>query len=139
MELLLELNLLIVVLFLATICVSDIQHRIIPNKSIVFLFFIILPSIFMSGNTPNIIIFMAVLVVGLLISAVNIIGAGDIKLIAVLSLFFDGNGFSHFLFLTVMIGGLLALIGLIFFNKKTKLNGIPYAVAISPAFIFALN
>lgn len=137
MEWLLQLNFLVILVILATICVSDVRHRIIGNKSVVILCIAIFSMTFIGGRVPNVPLALAVLAVGFILFISKLIGAGDVKMVAALALFFSWNEFHRFLFITVLLGGVLALIGLVFFNKNTKTHGLPYAVAISLGFIIS--
>lgn len=137
MEWITKIDFYIVVILLALICVQDVRSRIISNRNIIFTVLALCPLIFLSGNLPNLPLSLAALCVGFLLFLGNVLGAGDVKLISVLALSFSLSSFYQFLLMTAMFGGVIALIGLVFFRKSIKQNGLPYGVAISLAFVFS--
>lgn len=137
MEALLAINFYIVTILLLIIGWQDITSRLIGNHNLFFLTLALCPMILLSGTLPNIVLSAVVLLVGFPLFLGNMLGAGDVKLIATLALAFTPPLFYSFLLLTAFLGGFLALIGLLFFHKNTKEHGIPYGVAISLAFIFS--
>ncbi|CAI1952275.1 Flp pilus assembly protein, protease CpaA [Serratia fonticola] len=67
----------------------------------------------------------------------KILGAGDVKLIVALSFAFNYVQFINYLFLVAVLGGVCAIIGLLFYHKNVKKNGIPYGVPIALAFMLS--
>lgn len=124
----------IVICLLVRIAFTDICARTINNRDIAILFAALCTLILFTGKMPNMILAIAVLGIGILFFLDNIMGAGDIKLLSVLSLPFDWSSFFSFLITTALIGGLIALVGIIFFRQATLRLGIPYGVAIAIAF-----
>ncbi|QKJ88624.1 hypothetical protein PMPD1_3710 [Paramixta manurensis] len=132
-------NYIVVVLLLLVISVQDITSRLISNQLVIIVGIACCSLALLTGHTPNLLLFAAVLVPGFFLCIGNIIGGGDVKLMSMLALLFTPSLFSHFLILTALCGGVIAVVGLIFFYKKTRQHGIPYGVAISLAFIFSYS
>ena len=137
MNLLTNINISAVMVLLLFIGVQDVRFRLISNRNIIILFTLVLPMIFLSGSKPNVVLFTSTLILGFILFLANVIGAGDVKLLAVLALSFEDSHFYTFLLIMALIGGFLALIGLLFFHTKTRQSGVPYGMAISLAFIFS--
>ncbi|MFI8416085.1 prepilin peptidase [Serratia sp. NPDC078593] len=138
MSCLLSINFVLLVCVLMFIAWQDILFRVISHGSLLLLLIILLPLAVMQHTFPNFIAAISILVIGYALFCFNVIGGGDVKLMALLSLALSDSSLAAFLFLTACIGGLIALAGLIFFNETTRLKGIPYGVAISLAFVLAL-
>ena len=97
----------------------------------------------------NAVVFIAVLVVGSFLFGRQILGGGDVKLLAAVCLWFDFDG-SIWLLASVMIaGGVLAMIilGVRMFTSNTASNpikvlnknaGIPYGIAIATGALFTI-
>lgn len=75
------------------------------------------------------------LVMGFLLFLMNVVGAGDIKLLSVLMLAVPREQVLFLLFFMTLIGALLALVGWLFFRQTVKEQGLPYGVAIAGGFI----
>lgn len=138
MSCLLSINFMLLVCVLVFISWQDILFRVIPHGSLLLLLIIMLPLAVMQQIYPNFIAAISILFVGYLLFCFNVIGGGDVKLMALLSLLLSDSSLAAFLFMTACIGGLIAIAGLIFFNRATRLQGIPYGVAISLAFVLTL-
>lgn len=78
------------------------------------------------------------LIVGFLLFVLNIIGAGDIKLLTVLMLATPTEQVFSLLFFTALSGLVLIIIGWLFFRQSIRRNGLPYGVAISSGFLINL-
>lgn len=115
---------------------QDTRFRIISHKSLMVLLCLIVALLAVKWQFPHIVAALAVIAVFFPLFVCNIIGGGDVKMIAVLSLSLSWLQLVDFLLLTAFIGGAIGIIGLIFFRKTTKTRGIPYGVAISCAYIF---
>jgi len=81
---------------------------------------------------------LSVLVIGLGLFVFGICGAGDVKLLAALSLAISPNYWLVTLLLIALFGGLLALVCLLYswyYNKLDELKerGLPYGIAIASA------
>lgn len=137
MDLLVKVNFYLVAFLLILIGIQDIRFRIISNRNIVCLFLLVVSLIMISNTSPNLYLFITVLITGFVLFICNVIGAGDVKLIAVLALSFKTSQFYPFILNTALLGGVLAIGGLIFFRDSIRKQGVPYGVAISLAFIFS--
>lgn len=123
------------VAILTFIAFQDITHRTISHRSLLALAFVLFPLLFTFHQPVNYLAPIMVLVVGFLLFILNVIGGGDVKLIAVLSVTLSFAHLTDFLMLTAIIGGVVALFGLIFFRQKIRQQGVPYATAITLSFI----
>lgn len=115
---------------------QDVFLRTISHFSLLLLAMFLIPFICLQQHWPNFILAILALIGGFLLFISRLWGGGDAKLVAVLALAFQGHLFYDFLFLTAFFGGVIALLGLIFFRKNLRTHGVPYGVAISSAFIF---
>ncbi|AHF79113.1 Flp operon protein B (plasmid) [Sodalis praecaptivus] len=126
-----------VICLLVRIAVTDIRARIITNCDIALLFAVLCTINLITGKMPNMVLALVVLGTGLLLFMGNLMGGGDVKLLAVMSLAFDWRAYLSFLFLTALIGGFIALAGILFFRQATLRHGVPYGVAIAAAFLLS--
>lgn len=139
MDILANLNFIAVAIILLFIGIQDVRFRLIDNRHLVGLCVLIVNMTVISGNVPNVLLAMVILAVGFLLFCGNLIGAGDVKLMAVLALALQTSSFFTFIFITTFIGGVLAIFGIIFFRDITRKAGVPYGMAISLAFIFSYS
>lgn len=136
---------------------SDIARLIIPNWVSIAMAGLYLPVALLSGATLQEIglhaLFGAgVLAIGFVLFATNIIGGGDAKLLAAVSIWTGLAAFAPFIFWTAAAGGVMALTLLAarqfvpqaetnpaFVNRLlTGKSGIPYGVAIMVGGLMAL-
>jgi len=125
---------------------SDAARFRIPNWSVIIvlllfpLYVVVAPREILWGQ--HLATFAIVLLIGYWLFVKNWAGAGDIKLIAALSLWAGPQYWQHFLFITAVAGGILSLgIGAVTLikNRVSKTQGevslsktpIPYGVAIA--------
>jgi len=134
-EYLIKVIYILVALLLLYISVKDITTRIISHTSLIFLIFLIASMTLMQGKIPNIVAAFSVFIILFILFISNVIGGGDVKLLTVLSLSFSNATVVTFILTTLFLGGLVAITGLIGFRKNVISNGVPYAVAISLAFV----
>lgn len=127
-----------IIFILAMISWSDIQQRQISNHSVLVLLALMLPFAYIFYGEIFILNALATLVIGFLLFSLKVIGAGDIKLLAVLMLAIPSQGVVPLLFFISFFGFLLILIGWIFFRQNIKTQGLPYGVAISCGFLFTI-
>lgn len=127
-----------IIILLAVICYTDIRQRIISNKVILFLSVLILPYAYLAFKEIYILNALLTLVVGFLLFSFGIIGAGDIKLLAILMLTVPTQQIMPFLFFISFFGFLLIVIGWLFFRQNIKTQGLPYGVAISFGFLLTM-
>ncbi|MFS1466065.1 peptidase [Vibrio splendidus] len=135
-------------LILAIVCVyvsvTDFLYRKIQNYALLILLFL---QCFLSPLDIQIMSFLLVLGGGLLVYALILIGAGDIKYAAVLSLTIPLNDLLWAFVMTAFTGGFLAVIYLVnnkLISKKlirkasNDQQGIPYGIAISIGFYLVI-
>lgn len=131
------INVLVTIAFflLVILSISDVRSRIISNRIILLLLVVIIPLSLLKYQTVFIVPALCTLTIGFLLFMLNIIGAGDVKLITVLMLMVPNDEIFPFFFFTTFAGLGLIIIGWLFFRKSIKENGLPYGVAISLGFI----
>lgn len=131
------INVLVVItlLLLLRLSISDIRSRIINNRILLLLLIVAIPLSLLKYQTVFIVPALCTLTIGFLLFMLNIIGAGDVKLITVLMLMVPNDEIFPFFFFTTFAGLGLIIIGWLFFRKSIKENGLPYGVAISLGFI----
>jgi len=129
---------LVLILLLIRLSWTDIKGRIISNKIILYLFLVIVPLAWIQYGNIFVIPALIALFIGFLLFSLKIIGAGDIKLIAVLMLAIPSDQVFSFFFFTTFSGLLVIIIGWIFFRKSIRQDGLPYGVAISLGFLINL-
>ena len=131
------INVLVVItlLLLLRLSISDIRSRIISNRIVLLLLVVIIPLSLLKYQTVFIFPALCALTVGFLLFMLNVIGAGDVKLITVFMLMVQNDEIFPFFFFTTFAGLGLIIIGWLFFRKSIKENGLPYGVAISLGFI----
>ncbi|MGR5117607.1 A24 family peptidase [Vibrio astriarenae] len=132
---------LLVFVTLLWISFRDIQSRVISNKSIVALFFMILILCYFDARFVFFpLSFVLTLFLGLLIYCIGGWGAGDVKLSSVLAILVPVNNLTEAFYATVFIGGVLSILCLIkkAIYKGSLSNGVPYGVAISGGFFLTI-
>ena len=129
---------LVVILLLIRLSWTDIKRRIISNKIVLSLFLVIVPLAWIQYENIFVIPALIALFIGFLLFSLRIIGAGDVKLIAVLMLAIPSDQVFSFFFFTTFSGLLVIIIGWIFFRESISQNGLPYGVAISLGFLINL-
>lgn len=133
---------LLLTFFFLQICISDYRKREIANRHVVWVSGIslcilllydwdmdtILRSFYQAGT---------VLIFGFVLFLLRICGAGDVKLMAAVSLGIAAQWWPLFLFGTLLFGGVIGAIMLLVtrlkHQKQTQHQGVPYALAICPA------
>lgn len=138
MHWLFDVNYIILTILLLFISWQDLLLRTITHRSLLCLFIFLIPLLFQPGWQLNYFAALAVLSGGFILFALNVIGGGDVKLMALLALFTPEKLFVDFLVLTACIGGVITIFGLIFFRRQIREQGVPYGVAICLAFNFLL-
>lgn len=133
-----DVNFIIITLVLLYISWQDIRLRVIAHRSLFCLFLSLLSLLFSSHWQLNFFAAATLFITGFLLFAINTIGGGDVKLMALLALFTPEKMFADFLLLTAFIGGAIVIFSLFFFRRQIREHGVPYGVAISLAFIFLL-
>ena len=130
-------------LLILIICYMDIRYRRIPNRLIAVVLLISLLITLNQYGTSQLLqglcSSLIVLGVSLLLFKFNIMAAGDGKLASALAITLMPSQLLLPLYLTAMIGGVLAIIYLvkdyvINRNRKKQHRGLPYGVAIAFGF-----
>ncbi|AKO45543.1 A24 family peptidase [[Haemophilus] ducreyi] len=114
---------------------TDIRARIITNKVVLVLCCAVLPFSWLTQGMVYPMPALICLVVGFVLFMLGVIGAGDVKLMAVLMLAIPSEYAIFFLFFTACAGLGLIIIGGLFFRQAIVKKGLPYGVAISVGFI----
>lgn len=127
-----------IVTLLAIVCRSDIRARIIANNVVLYLCGVILPYAYLSYGEIFFLHAVATLIIGILLFRLHVIGAGDVKLLAVLMLAIPTHWVLSFLFLISFFGLIMIILGWLFFRHDIKTRGLPYGVAISLGFLTTL-
>jgi prepilin peptidase CpaA len=132
---------------------EDAARLRISNYTSVAVLVLALVAVALEGFSPalweNAVVFVAVLVVGTFLFGRGILGGGDVKLLAVVCLWFDLRGSLGLLTSVMIAGGILALLILaarMFTSNKTnnriavlnKNAGIPYGIAIAAGALITL-
>lgn len=148
----------ITICFLTYAIFTDVRNFTIPNfvSLAIILFFV--PWAFtvdfsLDAVASRFLVAAAVLAIGFFLFMLRVLGGGDVKLIAAVSLWIGPENILQFFFLIALIGGVLGLV-LILFRRMTLPQGlrqyswvekqysntteVPYALAISPAAIYIL-
>lgn len=128
----------IVILFLIKLSWTDIRERTISNRIIFCLFLVVVPLAWIQYENIFVIPALIALFIGFILFSLKVIGAGDVKLIAVLMLAIPSDQIFSFFFFTTFSGLLVIIIGWIFFRESIRQNGLPYGVAISLGFLINL-
>ncbi|MCG3759806.1 prepilin peptidase [Vibrio cincinnatiensis] len=115
---------------------SDYHYRRIANQDIIYLGIISFIVSLISTNYWGMVTAILFLLLGLVLFIFNLWGAGDVKLLAVLSLAIRPEFVFLNFFSIVLLGGLIA-VGLVITAWITKereivTSGVPYSFAIIP-------
>lgn len=127
------MNFYILIIVLVFIIINDIKNRTITNRSLLLLFGVVV-QIIINQQYDTWFYSLLILAIGFGLSLLNIIGGGDVKLLAILALAIKPEFLTLCLFLTVVLGGVVAL-GYLAYGKLTDMErvrrrGIPYALPI---------
>ncbi|HDR1323546.1 TPA: prepilin peptidase [Pasteurella multocida] len=114
---------------------TDLTKRVISNNTVLLLLAVIIPFSFIHHSQIFFLPALLFLFWGFLLFTLGVIGAGDIKLIAVLMLSIPTEQLISFFFLTSCSGLMLIIIGWLFFRESIKKRGLPYGIAISLGFL----
>lgn len=128
----------IMVCLLLVVCWTDLRYRLISNRVIMALLLVIIPFSYLMYGTLSWFPAVLCLVIGFVLFLLNVIGAGDVKLLAVLMLAVPSSFAIFFLFLTACSGLLIIIIGWLFYRQTIREKGLPYGIAISTGFLTTL-
>ncbi len=124
-------------LVLLSVCYTDISSRIIKNNAVILVAVLSLVISVTLYSSVNILWPLITLMAGMLLVMINVIGAGDIKLISALSLSLPAEQMADFIFWVTLSGIPLVLIVVIFRlvrSGREKMT-LPYGVAISCGYL----
>lgn len=129
-----------IIILLIRACYTDIRYRIIENKCIVL---ILLTNVlfYLVGKQPIYFLSsLAIFSVGTICVFVNCVGAGDVKLLAVLGMTFPLGGLPDFIFLVAVSGLPLSLVVycLHLFSKGKFSKTLPYGMAITGGYLLKI-
>lgn len=124
-----------IVFFLTKLALTDIKTRQVRHRDLLCLMALILVLWIEQPNYQILPYTLAILGVGFLLHIFKILGAGDTKLLCVISLGVTPEFISLLLYGTVFLGGLFAIAYLIYGYctdlARVRARGVPYAVPIS--------
>ena len=110
--------LLLIVLGLSVIC--DIKYQKIPNKLVLFGFFIGIIHLCIYDSPKNILIKIPIILFIILsfypLFKIGVIGAGDIKLYGILPLFFSNISSIKIILLSILLSAILALFKMLYLH-----------------------
>lgn len=124
-------------LALLYVCYTDSRYRLIRNEVVIFVFVLSLLMGYLMGDGVNIGINiyapLIILVIGFILNYVNIVGAGDVKLLVALSVGLTTASVYKLLLLVALAGLPIAIIAYIVHKiKRTSYRcDVPYGVAIA--------
>lgn len=132
--------LFVICLLLIRVCYTDIRFRIIENRCVLLILLIIILHFILSGETPYILSTLIIFSVGFFCIVSNFVGAGDVKLLAVLGMTFPLGEIPDFIFLVAISG--LPLILVVYclhrFSKDKFSKTLPYGVAITSGYLIKI-
>lgn len=124
-------------IFICLVCIAwdDMRSRQVRHRYLLCLTFLLLLNWFDQPNWSILPYSLGILLVGFFLHLIRILGAGDTKLLFVISLGVTPQFLSLFLYGTVLLGGIVAFLYLLYGYctdlSKVRKKGIPYAVPIS--------
>ncbi|WP_417348606.1 A24 family peptidase [Ferrimonas sp.] len=125
---------LLIILALVSLVViySDIRHRKISNITVVFTG-VLTAIIALTGPGERIQLLLPIIIVavGMALMMLNILGAGDTKLLAAYSLGINPELFPGVLLVITLVGATIAIAMLITNRAKARERGVPYGPAIT--------
>ncbi|WP_123016412.1 prepilin peptidase [Vibrio zhugei] len=142
MTVILGLAYVVLTLILGRIVYTDIRYRYIGNEDVLFTLFSIFAVRFTDISHLSYSTAMLVFIFGVFLWHFGVCGAGDIKLITVLTLAVDGQWFLLCLVSMLLLGGVLAIAlclwGRLSSNGAPYTKGVPYGVPIVVSFGFGI-
>lgn len=124
-------------LTLLYVCYTDMRYRLIHNQVVIFIFALSLLMGFMMKDNSNIEINiyapLIILAIGFILNYINIVGAGDIKLLVALTVGLSTESVYKLLLLVALAGLPIAIIAYIVHKvrKNSPRCEVPYGVAIA--------
>jgi len=129
----------VIILVLIAISYSDFRFRRIPNKLVVAVAILSICYSLFANHSIQILFPLIVLIIGMIISPWNVIGAGDIKLIVALLFSLASSENAIFLIMTALCGLPLSA-GILLYNQlaNEKIKTVPYGIAIAAGYVMTL-
>nr|WP_296207919.1 prepilin peptidase [Gilliamella sp.] len=117
-------------------CYTDLKSRTISNKIVIIIFVLIMLNFIFGKGQLNYGASAIFLICGLCLFYCRLVGAGDIKLIAVLLISIPTDRVLFFLVVITFCGLPMAIIAIIYKHLKKIESGItlPYGLAISGSY-----
>lgn len=111
---------------------SDIRHRKISNITVIFTG-LLTAIIALTGPREQIQLLLPIIIIaiGMALMMLNILGAGDTKLLAAYSLGINPELFPGVLLVITLVGATIAIAMLIINRRKARERGVPYGPAIA--------
>ncbi len=130
----------VIFLLLLYASTTDFLKREIKNHCVLLILVCSIGMAFFLGRI-NFFIPVIVMILGFLLTIVGVIGAGDIKLLAVLLIGMPQANFDIFFFATCCLGSPVSIIALIIskYIIKDHSNNVPFGIAISIGYIVAMS
>lgn len=119
------------------VCYSDIRYREIKNGTTLILSVLALIGGWKYWETISLLPAVIILAAGFLLNIIKVIGAGDVKLMAGLSLSLDADNTLLFLFLTTLAGLPVAFVTLLVSRimRSPEHKTVPYGVAVVGGYV----
>lgn len=115
---------------------TDIFFRTISNIQILCIIALCGISYFFSALELNVWIALLTLCIGVFIWRFGVLGAGDVKLLCILTIIIPYEIITSFFFLTSIIGAVIGVLIYIFARFINIEKSVPYGVAIMSSFLF---
>lgn len=115
---------------------TDIFFRTISNIQILCIIGLCSLSYFSRDLDLNVWIPLLTLFIGVLIWKFRVLGAGDVKLLSILTLIIPYEVITSFFFLTSIIGAVIGVLIYILARFISIQKSVPYGVAIMSSFLF---
>lgn len=129
------MTLFLSMLLLIKVSLNDLKHRTVKHSDLVWLAVLLLLGWFFMPNWQVLSYSLMIIVIGFILFVFRILGAGDTKLLAIVSLGVHPAIMPLMLFGVIILGGLLAISYLVYgcFTDWHTLRerGIPYTIPIS--------
>lgn len=124
----------------AFICITDFKRRYISNLNCVCIFVLCLLIFINNYDYLSIINSSLILICGFILNRFNMIGGGDVKLLFAFSIAIAPNYLMLTIIVIVFIGGLQAVILIIFswYKREACVYGVPYGFAICVGALFGI-
>ncbi|PAF43373.1 prepilin peptidase [Helicobacter sp. 11S03491-1] len=114
---------------------TDISHRLISNIQILSVIILGILCFFQYGLDINTWTSLGIFLIGFLLWHFGFLGAGDVKLLSILSLIMPYHLILSFLFLTSLIGAGIGIIIWILWHLFGINRTVPYGIAIMSSFL----